>query len=232
MKMHRAILACLLAAPFFVSAAQAAQYVVVEARGVSLKVGAIIDPTKPLDLQQGQHLTLVSDSGQTIKLDGPYHKAPVAEQGVQLAAAIGALATNSNGRLGEIGTTRGTGTINLPNPWLMDATHSGNVCLQQGQIPVLWRPAGSAAADLVIQPADRSWKAQADWPKGTDRLAVRDDMGVHGGASYFVVLNGNESAVTVNTVPSSLSTDQMRAAWMIQRGCTAQAEALIRSASK
>jgi hypothetical protein len=81
-------------------------------------------------------------------------------------------------------------------------------------------------------PADRSWKAQADWPRGTDRLAVRDDMGVHGGASYFVQLNGNESAVTVNTVPSTLSTDQMRAAWMIQRGCTAQAEALIRSASK
>ena len=232
MKMHRAILAGILALPFLAGAAVAAQYVVVEARGIGLKVGAIIDPTKPLDLQQGQHLTLVSDSGQTIKLDGPYHKAPVAEQGVQLAAAIGALATNSNGRLGEIGTTRGTGTANLPNPWLLDATRSGNVCLQQGQIPVLWRPAADQSADLVIMPADRSWKAQADWPRGTDRLAVRDDMGVHGGASYFVSLNGNESAVTVNTIPSTLSTDQMRAAWMVHRGCTAQAEALLRSASK
>lgn len=232
MKMHKAVLAGLFALPFLAGAAVAAQYVVVEARGIGLKVGAIIDPTKPLDLQQGQHLTLVSDSGQTIKLDGPYHKAPVAEQGVQLAAAIGALATNSNGRLGEIGTTRGVGTVTLPGPWLMDATHSGNVCLQQGHKPVLWRPVAAKSADLVIQPADRSWKAQASWPSGDERLVVRDDMGVHGGASYFVALNGNESAVTVNTVPSSLSTDQMRAAWMIQRGCTAQAQALMRSASK
>ena len=231
MKMHRAILAGILAMPLFVSAAVAAQYVVVEARGIGLKVGAIIDPTKPLDLQQGQHLTLVSDSGQTIKLDGPYHKAPVAEQGVQLAAAIGALATNSNGRLGEIGTTRGVGTVTLPAPWLMDATHSGNVCLQQGAKPVLWRPAATQSADLVIMPADRSWKAQASWPQGDERLAVREDMGVHGGASYFIALNGNESAVTVNTVPAALSTDQMRAAWMIQKGCTAQAEALIHSSA-
>jgi hypothetical protein len=232
MKMHRTILAGILAMPLFVSAAMAAQYVVVEARGIGMKVGTIIDPTKPLDLQQGQHLTLISDSGQTIKLDGPYHKAPVAEQGVQLAAAIGALATNGNGRLGEIGTTRGVGTATLPNPWLIDATRSGRVCLQQGQTPVLWRPAAAQAADLVIMPADRSWKAQADWPRGDDRLVVRADMGVHGGANYFVVLNGNESAVSVSTVPSALSTDQMRAAWMIQKGCTAQAEALIRSASK
>jgi hypothetical protein len=232
MKMHRAVLAGILAAPFLVCAAQAAQYIVVEARGVALKVGAIVDPTKPLVLQQGQHLTLVSDSGQTIKIDGPYQKAPVAEQGVQLAAAIGALATNSNGRLGEIGTTRGVGTANLPSPWLIDATRSGRVCLQQGQTPVLWRPASGQAVDLVIMPADRSWKAQADWPRGDDRLVVKPGMGVHGGASYFVALNGNESAVSVATVPAILSTDRMRAAWMIQKGCTAQAEALIRSASK
>jgi hypothetical protein len=232
MKMHRAILAGIVALPLFAGVAQAAQYVVVESRGSSLKVGAIVDPTKPLVLLQGQHVTLVSDSGQTIKLDGPYQKAPAAEQGVQLAAAIGALATNSNGRLGEIGTTRGAGVANLPAPWLMDATRSGNVCLRQDQTPVLWRPAAAQAADLVIMPSDRSWKAQANWPQGDDRLIVKSDMGLHGGASYFVVLNGNESAVTVNTIPAALSTDQMRAAWMVQKGCTAQAQALIRSASK
>jgi hypothetical protein len=232
MNMHRIILAGILVVPLFASAAQAAQYVVVEARGIGIKVGTIIDPAKPLDLQQGQHLTLVSDGGQTIKLDGPYHKAPQAEQGVQLAAAIGALATNNNGRLGEIGTTRGTSAANLPSAWLIDATRSGSVCLQQGQAPVLWRPAAAQPAQVVIMPADRSWKAQTDWPRGDDRLLVKNDMGMHADASYFVVLNGNESAVTVHSVPAALSTDQMRAAWMVQKGCTAQAEALIRSASK
>ncbi|HEY5337811.1 MAG TPA: hypothetical protein VIJ85_06390 [Rhizomicrobium sp.] len=233
MNIRRVLLACALALPFLATAADAAQFVVVEARGIAMKVGAIVDPTKPLVLTQGQHLTLVSDTGQTIKLDGPYSKAPAAAQGVQLAAAFGALVTSQGGRAGEIGTTRGAGRVTLPSAWVLDATHSGTVCLQQGQQPVLWRPAaGANSVDITIMPADRSWKAQAAWPKGAERLAVKSDVGMHGDASYFVVLNGNEAAMTVSTIPAALTTDQMRAAWMLQKGCTPQAEALMRSASK
>jgi len=209
--------------------AQAAQYVVVEARGVNLKVGAIVDPTKPLVLKQGQHLTLVSDSGQTIKLDGPYEKAPIASQGVQLAAAFSALSSNGNGRLGEIGTTRAAGKVDLPKPWLLDAVHPGSECLLEGRQPVFWRPASDKAADVVIMPADRSWKAQTTWPRGDTELTVKPDMGVHGDASYFVSVSGNETAIAINTVPAALSTDQMRAAWMLQKGCAPQAEALLRA---
>src|ERR1700761_6828973 len=107
MNLRKTLLACALALPFIATAADAAQYVVVEARGIGMKVGTIIDPTKPLVVQHGHHLNLLSDGSQTIKPDRPYQNEPVAEQAVQLAAAIGALATNSNGRLGEIGTTRG-----------------------------------------------------------------------------------------------------------------------------
>ena len=78
------------------TAANATQYVVAEARGIGIAVGSVIDPTKPLVLKQGQHLTLISDSGQTIKLDGPYQKAPAAEQGIQIAAALGGLVTERN----------------------------------------------------------------------------------------------------------------------------------------
>jgi len=212
--------------------ADAAQFIVVEARGIAMKVGSIIDPMKPLILKQGQHLTLISESGQTIKIDGPYEKAPVAEQGVQLAAAFGALATNSGGRLGEIGTTRGASNAMLPGPWLIDTTRSGSVCIEQGQAPMLWRPAADLEAKLIVMPSDRSWKAEADWPKGEDTLAVRSDMGMHGDASYFIVLNGNESAITINTIPAALANDRMRAAWMVQKGCNAQAEALMRSAAR
>ena len=216
----------------FATAAQAAQYIVVEARGIGMAVGSVVDPTKPLVLKQGQHLTLISDSGQTIKLDGPFEKAPVAAQGVQLAAAFGSLVTNQNGRTGEIGTTRGSNVAKLPTPWLIDATRSGTVCLRQGEAPVLWRPAAATQADVVIMAADRSWKAEANWPKGAERLDVKSDMGVHGNASYFVSVNGAEQAISVSTVPASLANDQMRAAWMIQKGCNQQAEALMRSASK
>lgn len=230
MKMCGTFVAVILGLSVLAGAAEAAQYVVVEARGVNIKVGAIVDPTKPLVLKQGQHLTLVSDSGQTIKLDGPYEKAPIASQGVQLAAAIGALASNNSGRLGEIGTTRAAGKVSLPKPWLLDAVHPGSECLLEGQQPVLWRPAADSSADVVVMPADRSWKAQTTWPRGETQLPMKSDMGVHGDASYFVSVNGSETAIAINSVPALLANDQMRAAWMLQKGCGPQAEALLRAA--
>jgi hypothetical protein len=229
MKFRGTFLAGILGVALFTGAAQAAQYIVVEARGVNLKVGAIVDPTKPLVLKLGQHLTLISDSGQTIKLDGPFEKAPIAARGVQLAAAFGALASNNNGRLGEIGTTRATGKVDLPGPWLLDVMHPGSECLLEGRQPVLWRPAADNAAEVAVMPADRSWKAQTEWPRGDTQLPMKRAMGVHGDASYFVSVNGNETAITIATVPASLANDQMRAAWMLQKGCGPQAEALLRA---
>ena len=67
MKTRAIFIAAAFSVSIFCGVAQAAQYVVVEARGVNLKVGAIIDPTKPLVLKQGQHLTLVSDGGLTAR---------------------------------------------------------------------------------------------------------------------------------------------------------------------
>jgi hypothetical protein len=230
MTMRKAILiAILMIVP--PSIANAAQYVVAQARGVNIAVGTVIDPTKALVLKQGQHLTLISESGQTIAIDGPYQKAPAAEHGVELAAALGGLITERNARTSEIGTTRGTAPkLPLPQPWLIDATASDSACLLQGQQPVLWRPEPKSAVSVLIAPADRSWKAQTNWPANVTDLKLKSDLGVHGDASYFIALNGNESAISITTVPSALPNDKMRAAWMIQKGCARQAEALLRAA--
>jgi hypothetical protein len=144
---------------------------------------------------------------------------------------LGGLVTERNARTNTIGTTRGAVPREpLPQPWLIDATVSGGACLRQGQAPVLWRPMAKSAVEVLIAPADRSWKAQTNWPANTDELKLTSDLGVHGNASYFIALNGSESGITITTVPNILTTDQMRAAWMIQKGCDRQAEALLRAA--
>src|ERR1700761_1704485 len=63
------------------SQAQAAVLVVAEARGIALKPGDTLDSAKPLTLKQGQHVTLVSETGATLKLDGPYDRPPTAAGG-------------------------------------------------------------------------------------------------------------------------------------------------------
>ncbi len=210
-------------------AADASQFVVVEARGIGWRPGKVIDGAQPLHLLQGQHVTLISENGAILKLDGRYDKPPQAETMADLdvSAVVAGLTTERRARMGDVGTTRAPQAVMLPNPWLLDASSGGNVCLREGDAATFWRPSTAAAADFVVMPADRSWKARSQWRAGADRIMIRHDLTVHGSASYVVVLDGAESAITVNTVPAALSNDRMRAAWMATKGCEAQAEALL-----
>src|ERR1700761_832115 len=147
------------------SQSQAAVLVVAEARGVAFKPGDTLDAAKPLVLKQGQHVTLVSDTGSTLKLDGPYNQPPTAtgSRSVNLTNTLGALVSQRQARSGEFGTTRGTVLAALPDPWLVDATHSGNGCLAENRTPVFWRPDAGSVSSLMVAPVDRSWKAEAKW---------------------------------------------------------------------
>ncbi len=212
-------------------AAKAANLVVVEARSIALRPGQTVDSTKPLVLKEGQHVTLISPTGATIKLDGPYEKAPDADQSraVPVANALALLVTQRQARIGEVGTTRGRAPNVLPDPWVLDASRAGTVCLREGTEAVLWRPDSARDTELTVAPADRSWKAEAHWPAGNDRIMVQAPALIRGGATYLVTLNSTQSAMKVENVPPILSNDPMRAAWLAGKGCESQAEALLRN---
>jgi hypothetical protein len=113
---------------------------------------------------------------------------------------------------------------------VLDVSRSGTVCLLDGHQAVFWRPAVAKASTLSIMPADRSWKAEATWPAGADRLAVTHDIAIHPDSVFFLSLDGGEEhAVTVSFVPANLDNDPMRMAWLADQGCEAQAEALQRA---
>jgi hypothetical protein len=215
--------------------ALAANLVVVEARGIGLKPGAMVDDAKPLNLLEGQHVTLIAANGATIKIDGPFDRTPAAARsggsGV-LVQALAALGTQSGARTSEEGVTRaGTQIPRLPSPWLLDVSRTGRVCLQEGEKPIFWRPTAARRSDMTVTAADRSWKAETNWPEGSDQMLVPPALPVHGGSTYLVSLGkGAEAAVTVELIPAALDSDAMRVAWMAHRGCEAQAEALQRAA--
>jgi hypothetical protein len=210
-------------------AADAAVLVVAEARGIALKPGTVLDSAKSLTLKQGQHVTLISETGSTLKLDGPYDRPPAAVggSGVDLSKTLGVLVSQRQARSGEFGVTRGTVLADLPDPWVLDATHSGNVCVMEKGTPIFWRPDSKAAVPLVVAPTDHSWNAKAQWPVGQDRLAVTTDVPMRAGETYVVTFNGVESAVTLVQVPATLTNVEMRAGWMANRRCEQQAQALL-----
>jgi hypothetical protein len=211
--------------------ATASEVVVVEARGIALKAGQVLDDTQPLVLLEGQRVTLIAANGNTLKLRGPYDQAPGSGEGgggANLAQALTALIVQKQTRTSEVGVVRGEAeAAKLPEPWLFDVTRPGNVCVRDGSPIVFWRPSATSPANLTVLPTDKSWRLTTVWPTGDDRLILPERYTTRNRATYLIDLGSAHAAVTLNVIPAAAATDAMRAAWMIEKGCQAQAEALL-----
>jgi len=208
-------------------------FVVVEARGVNLSPGAAVDGSQPLTLGEGQEVVLISSSGRMLKLIGPYNRAPAgqgSESGTDVVGALTSLVAQQGPRSGTVGLVRGNETeVVPPQPWLVDVTHSGNRCVRVGEPIVFWRPNDVGAAKLAITPYDRSWRIRADWPAGEHEAVAPKSVPFHDDATYMISLNGAEKTINLIAIPATVSTDAMRAGWMVEKGCRAQAQALARN---
>ena len=61
---------------FLSSGAWAAEMVIIDQQGTSYEIGQVIDDTKPFLLAVDKRVTLLSHSGELIKLVGPYSDKP------------------------------------------------------------------------------------------------------------------------------------------------------------
>jgi hypothetical protein len=213
----------------FATVANAQDLVVVEAAGIEMAPGDRVGSSVLLDLSEGQHLTLISTAGVILTIDGPYEGSPAGVQveGTDFASRLRNLLVEDDGR-NDIGATRAGQLAPLPEPWLFDVSHTGNVCLLDGSTPVLWRASSNANSDFAVTSVDHTWRAQLRWPAGLDRITADTGLPIRAGATYLMILDGEQSALAVKSVPSTLDNDLMRVAWMVEMGCEAQAQALMR----
>jgi len=212
-----------------VPVAVAAELVVVEARGVSLKQGDVIDDAKPLTLKEGQLVTLVAENGSILTLRGPYDQAPAAGSGgIDVASALGALTTGTVRNVAGV-IRAAQADVHLPSPWLVDVSHPGVACLRGGERPVLWRASEAGSGMLTMMPADRSWRAQTEWPAGSSTLEAPSNFPIKDGRTYLADFGAKPVAVTLTQIPPKVTNPRMQAAWMFEKGCVAQAEALLKT---
>jgi hypothetical protein len=213
------------------SAAMATELVVVEARGVGLKQGDVIDDAKPLTLKDGQLVTLVAENGSILTLRGPYDQAPAAGSGgIDVASALGALTTGTARNVS--GVIRAAAVdVHLPGPWLVDLSHPGVACLRKDETAVFWR-ASDAGGVLTMTPSDRSWRGQAQWPAGSATMVAPASFPIKDGRTYLADFGGKPVAVTLTQIPPKVTNPRMQAAWMLEKGCVAQAEALLKTVQR
>ena len=208
--------------------ASAAELVVVEARGITLQPGQTVDNTQKLALQPGDELTLVDERGSVIKVRGPFDGPLASGKGssIDISNALAALGTGQP--QSTVGVVRAKAeTVTLPNPWVVDVTHSGEACVRAGSPLVLWRQQSTAHATLRIAPVTGAWHAESDWPAGASELPAPAMVPIVDGQDYAFDLGGETATVTLVRVPGSLRNDRMRAAWMLEKNCVNQAKALV-----
>jgi hypothetical protein len=208
----------------------ATELVVVEAHGIRLTPGQPLDGAKPLSLMDGQQVTLLSASGQIVRLEGPSDARPdsqVRGGSTDVSSAVTALLTERRARTSEVGVVRGENDVKLPEPWVVDVTHPGTSCVVAGRPVVLWRSDDLAQTPVTIAPADRSWTVSGMWPASADRLQMPANLPLRDQTSYIVNVGGKMAPVTMRLIPGSVDNDVMRASWMAQIGCDNQANALL-----
>lgn len=219
----------------FASAAGASELVVIGAEGIRLEAGKTIDGTKPLNLLDGQEVTLLTAAGQVIKLEGPSNAAPEANVkgggSADMQTAMAALITERKVRTSEVGVVRGQ-NVKLPDPWVVDVTHPGTTCVQAGKPVVLWRTGDLGQTRVDFAPKDRSWNIAGTWPAQADRLSLPATMPLRDNFDYIVALGSNLAPVTVRLIPPAVNNDAMRAGYMIEAGCESQLDALFAAYQK
>lgn len=215
-----------------VGTAQAANVVVLDAQGVALKAGQILDDRKVLDLNEGQRVTLITATGDTLKLRGPFHARPAPGAtggGGSLTIALASLLVRKDVRASDVGAVRAGSTVKLPDPWLVDVSHPGIRCVREGAPTIFWREEAGKASELAISPLNKGWRLTAAWAGGADRLSAPKELPVTGRATYLVDIGDGPVAITLLNIPASVDNDRMQAAWMFEKGCNLQAETLAQT---
>jgi hypothetical protein len=183
--------------------ASAAELVVVEARGITLKAGQTVDDGQKLTLQPGDELTLVDERGSVIKLRGPFDGRPASGKGAGIDITNALAALSPGGAQSTVGVVRANKAeaVTLPDPWVIDVTHSGEACVRAGTPVVLWRRQSSDHATLRIAPVSGAWHAESDWPAGASELSAPPMLPIVDGQDYAFDLEGETAVITLVHIP-------------------------------
>lgn len=205
--------------------------VIVEARGGDLKPGGKIDSAARVSLKPGDKLVVIGPDGKISTVRGTYAGAPVQGGGsVQNArVALSALISTRNDRANTVGAVRsGSSAAPLPDPWLIDISRPGERCTREGERPVWWRPSAEGEAKFAVYPIDRSWRADFVWKDGDDRMRSPPLMRLEGVRMLIIKTGDQERPVRLNIIPKDIDDPVVLTAWMLEKACVQQADALLR----
>ena len=219
-------------------AARAEDYVVVESSAADIKTGATIAAGTNLTIPDKARVVLMSSSGQTVALNGPFKGPPPAANGSGDSSAFKAVvAMLGSGderqvpgavRAADV-AWRNDSTKSLKDVVAINATDGGDVCLYDpAAAQVTHNPAKAGA--MVIHATDGDTTATVTWPAQTSVLPWPKQLKLEDGSTFLIEQPDQSEAAlaTVHLLPADKAkTDVERVAQMAEAGCKDQARLLL-----
>ena len=221
--------------------AQAQQLVVIASGAPSLKPGQVVKSGAAIEIPAGASVTLVSETGKTVILKGPFSGPAKAGgqgggqgdgkgEGEKLIASLSGLLSGSGRETGSLGTMRAAAPPKPPSDaWVINTGKSGDFCVEAKGPVMLWRDKAAKARILTLKNLTDKSKSTAEWPAGSATLKWPSQVKITDGARYLLRMKGSRAArkFKLHLVPGGLASDAHRAAWMARNGCEKQAMRLL-----
>ena len=219
-------------------AARAEDYVVVESSAAEIKTGSMIATGTTLTIPDKARVVLMSGSGKTVALNGPFKGAPPAGDGSGDSSALRAVVA----MLGSDDQRQTPGAVRAADvAWrndvvktfkdvvAVDATDGGDVCLYDpAAAQVTHNPAKPGT--MIIHATDGDVAATLTWPAATALMPWPKQLKIEDGTT-FLIEQPDQSEAALATIhllsADKAKSDIERVAQMAEAGCKDQAHLLL-----
>lgn len=205
--------------------------IVMDARGVKVKVGSSIDSDKPLKLEDGERITFIRADGVTTTIRGPFNDVPLQKKSTASdpKQALAALVSTRDAKTNSVGVIRaGTDAKPIPKYWLIDVTRPGVRCLEKSRQPIFWRPDASKESRFRIVPADGSYQFDRLWPVSQNEFSTGKVTFTRTDNLMTAIVDEQEFNISIIEIPEEISGGLLLAGYMLEKGCIQQADALLK----
>lgn len=238
--MHLKTLLSILIVLSATAAAVAESVVVIAASGGAQFVpGAVYESGTVFDVPAGASVTLLAESGSTVRLNGPFKGVPrtagAAEPREDQArwrtafTKIAGLLAKDTERTGVISAAREVDPVigdDQPDLWLMAVDGSGHRCIKPTNV-WMWRSRPDAAMQFALR-NEVARRTGLVWRAGRDRMELPPEFIKDG--TLLVMRSGKPPRrFRIHVLPQTLAADRLGDVllWMVDRGCETQARQAI-----
>ncbi len=213
----------------------AGDLVVIDSTAPELRPGQVVKSGAGIDVPAGLRVTLIDETGKPVSIVGPHSGPPPSTGGTgksdgKLISSLANFLVGAGKETGSLGVMRAGVNPKPPDDqWVINISRAGEHCVPADGPFRLWRAGSAKRSSIKLRNLTDKSNKTVPWPAGKKSIDWPSGLALSDGGTYLIRLKGSMVArrIVIHLVPAGLPSAAHRAAWMAERGCTAQARAVL-----